>query len=76
MICEAVDKFPHSSIAVHVLVTLYEPAHAPELLTSSDVRVKSLPHASVALAVAKTGVDGQFIVVSGGNVAMIGAVTS
>ena len=71
-----VDTFPQSSVAVHVLVMLYEPTHAPELLTSSDVRVKSLPHASVAVAIAKTGVYEQSIVVSPGSAAKTGPVIS
>jgi len=54
-----VDALPQASVAVHVLVTLYDPAHAPELLTSSDVSVNALPHASDAVATSKTGVAGQ-----------------
>jgi len=76
ILCEAVDELPHASVAVHILVTLYDPAHAPFVVTSSDVRVKALPHASVAVATANTGVAGQSIVVVAGNAAMTGAVIS
>ena len=76
MVCDAVEEFPHPSVAVQVRVTLYEPAHAPELLTSSEVRVKVLPHASEAVATAKTGTAGQLIVLGAGNVAITGASTS
>jgi hypothetical protein len=76
IVCEAVEIFPHASVAVHFLVTLYDPAHAPLVVTSFDVNVNVLPHASVAVATAKTGVAGQLIVVGAGNAAMTGAVTS
>ena len=76
MICEAVDTFPQLSIAVQVLVTLYDPVQIPGVVTSLLLNEKSLPQTSVAVAVAKRGVEGQFIVVSAGNVAKTGAVTS
>jgi len=68
-----VEELPHPSVAVHVLVTLYDPAHAPFVVTSANVSVKALPHASVAVATAKTGVEGQLIVVGAGSAAMTGA---
>ena len=76
MVCDAVDVLPQASVAVHVLVTLYDPAQAPAVVTSLDVSVKALPHASVAVATANTGVAGQSIVVAAGNAAITGAVTS
>ena len=76
IVCDAVEEFPHASVAVHFLVTLYVPAQAPELLTSSDVSVNKLPQASVAVATANTGVAGQLIVVVKGSVAITGAVMS
>jgi len=76
MVCEAIEEFPHASVAVQVLVTLYDPAHAPFVVASADVRMKELPHASVAVATAKTGVAGQLIVVTAGNAAITGAVIS
>ena len=70
------DIFPQASVAVHVLVTEYEPAHAPLVVTSADVSVKALPQASVAVATAKTGVAGQLIVDGAGSVPITGAVIS
>ena len=35
IVCEAVELFPQASLAVHVLVTLYEPAQAPGVVTSA-----------------------------------------
>src|SRR5450432_4198219 len=76
MVCDAVDELLQPSVAVHVLVTLYEPAHAPAVVTSAEVNVKLLPQASVAVATANTGVAGQSIVVGSGNAPITGAVTS
>ena len=76
MVCDAVDVLPHASVAVQVLVTLYDPAHAPGVVTSAEVSVKALPHASVAVATANEGVAGQLIVLVAGNAAITGAVTS
>ena len=76
MVCKAVDEFPHASVAVQVLVTLYDPAQAPFVVTSIEVKVNVLPHASVAVATANTGVAGQLIVVGAGKAPMTGAVIS
>ena len=76
MVCDAVEEFPQASVAVHVRVRLYEPAHAPFEVTSADVSVKALPQASTADATAKTGVAGQLIVEGAGSAAITGAVTS
>ena len=76
IVCEAVDAFPQASVAVHVLVTLYDPAHAPGVVTSFDVSVKALSQASVAVATANTGSTGQLIVVGKGSELMTGAVIS
>ena len=73
IVCDAVDEFPHPSVAVHVLVTLYEPAQAPFVVTSFDVSVNVLPQLSVAVATAKTGVAGQLMVEGAGRDAMTGA---
>ena len=67
---------PQSSVAVQVLVTEYDPAQAPLVVTSLDVKVKLLPHSSVAVAVAKLGVAGQLIVLVAGNGSITGAVMS
>jgi hypothetical protein len=61
IVCEAVDELPHESVAVQVLVTEYEPAHEPLVVTSAEVNVKAEPQAS-AVATANTGVAGQSIV--------------
>jgi hypothetical protein len=76
MVCEAVDELPHPSVAVQVRVTLYDPAHAPLVIASTNVRLNALPHASEAVAVVNTGVAGQLIVDGAGSEAMTGAVTS
>jgi hypothetical protein len=41
IVCEAVDELPHESVAVQVLVTEYEPAHEPLVVTSAEVNVKA-----------------------------------
>jgi hypothetical protein len=74
IVCEAVDELPHESVAVQVLVTEYEPAHEPLVVTSAEVNVKAEPQASVAVATANTGVAGQSIVEFAGKAAITGAV--
>ena len=76
MVCEPVDALPQASVAFHVLVMLYDPAQAPFVVTSFDVSVKALPHASVAVATSNTGVAGQFIVLGAGKAPITGAVIS
>ena len=76
IVCDAVDELPHASVAVQVLVTLYDPAHAPLVVTSVNVKLNALPQASDAVAVANTGVAGQLIVDGAGKGAIIGAVIS
>jgi len=76
MVCVAVDALPQASVAVHVLVTEYEPAHWPFVVTSVNVNVIALPQASVAVACANDGVAGQEIVDGSGNAAITGAVVS
>ena len=46
------------------------------VVTSADVKVNVLPHASVAEATANTGVAGQLIVVGAGNAPITGALIS
>src|SRR5688572_25707106 len=58
MVWLAVLLLPQASLAVQVRVMLYEPAQAPSVFTSAKVRVKVLPHSSLAVATAKTGVAG------------------
>src|SRR6185369_14854378 len=76
MVWLAVLLLLQASVAVQVRVTLYEPAQAPSVLTSAKVRVKALPHSSVAVATAKTGVAGQLMVLGAGRAAITGAVLS
>jgi hypothetical protein len=73
MVWDAVDTFPQSSVAVHVLVTLYSPAQSPLVVTSVKVREKALPQLSVAVATAKSGVVGQLINDTAGNGSITGA---
>jgi hypothetical protein len=76
IVCETVDTFPQASVAVQVLVILYSPGQSPGVVTSFEVNVKALPHASVAETTANTGVAGQSIVDGAGKAAMTGAVLS
>ena len=76
MVCEACELFPQASVAVHVRVTLYEPAQSPGVVTSEEVKVKVLPQASTAVATANSGVAGQLMVEAAGKAAITGAVTS
>ena len=76
MVCEDVDAFPHASVAVQVLVMLYDPAQTPFVVTSLDVSVNALPHPSVAVAMANAGVAGQLIVDTSGKAPITGAVIS
>ena len=63
-------------MAVHVLVTLYVPAHAPFVVTSFEVNVKALPQASTAVATVNTGTAGQLIVDIEGKGEITGASVS
>jgi TATA-box binding protein (TBP) (component of TFIID and TFIIIB) len=73
MVCEAVEEFPQESVAVQVLVMLYEPAQFPGVVTSLNVNLNALPQLSVALATANTGVAGQLMVEGAGRAAITGA---
>ena len=70
------EALPQASVAVHVRVTEYAPAHAPAVVTLEDVSVNAEPQASEAVAAAKEGVEGQSIVPGEGSDAMTGAVIS
>jgi len=76
IVWDAVDALPQTSSAVHVRVTLYDPAQAPGVVTSAKVNVNGLLHASVALAVVNTGVAGQLMLDVAGRAAMTGGVLS
>ena len=53
--------FPQSSVAVHVLVTLYVPGQDPGVVASPKVIVTVASHASVAVGGVNTGMAGQLI---------------
>ena len=70
------EELPQASVAVHVRVTLYDPAQAPGMVTSLEINVNVLPQASMAVATANTGRSGQFMVVGKGSAEITGAVIS
>ena len=70
------EEFPQPSVAVHVRVTEYAPAHAPAVVALEDVSVNAEPQASVAVAVAKDGVEVQLTVLDAGSDEITGAVIS
>ncbi len=70
------ETFPHPSVAVHVLVVLYDPVQSPWVTTSEYVKVNALPQASVAVATAKTGTAGHAIVDGAGNEDITGGFVS
>ena len=74
--CAAVELLPQSSVAVHVRVTVYDPAQAPCTVTSLKTSVGVTSQASVAVAVAKDGVAGQLMVDGAGKEEMTGATLS
>src|SRR5439155_23696988 len=76
IVCVAVELLPQPSVAVQVLVTLYDPAHAPAVVISAEVSVNVLPQASVAVAIANEGVAGQLMVDVAGSGSITGAVMS
>jgi len=75
MVCDALATFPHASVAVHVLVILYEPGQDPGVVTSAKVRVGVL-QLSVAVGVVQEGVPEHSIVVGPGNGDITGGVVS
>src|SRR6187399_185006 len=71
-----VAEFPQSSVAVHVLVTLYVPAHEPGVVASANVMVTVASQASVAVGALNDGTDGQLIGVDCATQVIVGAVMS
>jgi len=71
-----VAVLPQSSVAVHVRVVLYVPAHDPGVLTSVKVIATLTSHASVAVGGANTGAAGQLIGVVCATQVMVGGVIS
>ena len=75
IVCEAEAELPHKSVAVHVLVTLYEPAQAPGTITSKEPSEKEAPHASETVT-AKLGTAGQLMIGAVGVGVITGGVIS
>lgn len=71
----AVATFPHTSVAVHVLVMEYSFAQVPGVFTSAKVNAGVL-QLSVAVGVVHVGVAEHSIVVTGGKGEMTGGVVS
>ena len=65
-----------ASLAVQVLVTEYEPAQVPGVVTSLKVTIGLGSILSVAVALVNTGIAGQLIVVTSGNWLITGGVPS
>jgi hypothetical protein len=59
IVWDAVALFPHASVAVQVLVTLYSLGQSPGVVTSVWVSTKALPQTSVTEGVVNTGTAGQ-----------------
>src|SRR6187399_415136 len=71
-----VEVFPQSSVAVHVLVTLYVPAHDPGVVASANVIATVASQASVAVGALNSGTEGQLTGVVCATQVIVGAVTS
>jgi hypothetical protein len=76
MVALHVAVFPQSSVAVHVLVTLYLPGQLPGVVTSEEVIATDASHKSEAAGVPNTGVAGQLITELPGHEVKNGAVVS
>jgi len=66
----------HASVAVHVLVVEYVPAHAPGVVTSTNVTAGAASQSSVTVGAIHTGAAGQFIGVVCAAHVTVGGVTS
>jgi hypothetical protein len=71
-----VAVFPQSSVAVHVLATLYVFGHVPGVVTSEKVMLTLGSHESVAVGGRNTGVAGQSIGVVCVTQVIVGGVIS
>src|SRR5262245_2057676 len=76
MVWAQIELFPQSSTAFQVRVTEYFCAHGPGVVTSADVIVRLLSHASVNCGVPKLGVAGHWMVELPGHDTTVGAVVS
>jgi hypothetical protein len=61
MVLLQVAVLPQSSLAVHVLATLYVPGHVPNVVASEKVIATLRSQASVAVGGVNEGVAGQLI---------------
>jgi len=75
IVCDALVTFPHASVAVHVLVILYDPGQLPGMVTFANVKV-GVPQLSVAVGVVHEGVPEHSMVVGAGNADITGCVVS
>ncbi len=75
MTCSAVVVFPHSSVAVQVLVMVYESGHAPEVVTELKVRA-GLLQLSVAVGTVHEGTAVHSMVEGAGSAEITGGVVS
>ena len=71
-----VAVFPQSSVAVQVLVVLYDPAQEPGVEASTKVMVTVASHASVAVGAVNTGSAGQLTGVVCATQVIVGGVIS
>jgi hypothetical protein len=71
-----VAKLPQTSVAVHVLATLYVPGQVPGVVTSAKVMVTVGSQLSVAVGGKNTGVAGQLIGVVCVTQVIVGGVLS
>src|SRR5207237_412574 len=72
----AVLVLPHPSFAVHVRVTSYSCGQLPAVVTSSNVSVGLVSHASVAVGALTVGVAGHWIACGGPTPEITGGVVS
>ena len=71
-----VAALPQSSVAVHVRVTLYVPAHEPAVVASEKVIVTLASQLSIAVAIPKSGTAGQSIMLANSGHEIVGGVES
>ena len=75
IVWDALATLPQASVAVHVLVILYDPGQLPGMVTSANVRV-GVVQLSVAVGVVQDGVPEHSMVVGAGNAEITGGVVS
>ena len=75
IVWDAFATLPQASVAVHILVVLYDPGQLPGVVTSANVNV-GVPQLSVAVGVVHDGVPEHSIVVGPGRGEITGGVVS